>query len=54
VFKYFGQCRQKTNRSVRVSFGWKFSGLGYRNNLGVLPLYRKVAWSQHAVVNSCQ
>jgi hypothetical protein len=42
-FEYFGQCRQKSNRSVRVSFGWRFSGLGYHNNLGVFPLHRKVA-----------
>jgi hypothetical protein len=28
---------------VRISFGWRFSGLGYHKNLGVLPLYRKVA-----------
>jgi hypothetical protein len=30
-FENIGQCRQKTNRSVRVSFGWRFSGLGYHN-----------------------
>jgi hypothetical protein len=38
-----GSVGRRLIRLYEFSFGWRFSGLGYHDNLGALPLYRKVA-----------